>query len=201
MPSSDLDSSPSVDPHSDKYNDPRAKITPRGIWIGIGVLLLGILGAAGSIYQRKTRLEETRKFWGDETVLALQLAERIKMDAICGVEFDTVELTATPGLGHLRHALLDERSYAWDTANKETVMAKCQAGEASCVQLVLTDPTAHRFETIELVVDLENGWVGPSDGSRSVQTTPRVRPALAKFLKTLINVQQKRSDFRGSGAS
>ncbi|QDT12394.1 hypothetical protein [Planctomycetes bacterium K23_9] len=186
------------DAHADKYNDPRAKITRRGVLIGIGVLLFGILGAAGSIYQRKTKLTQTRNFWGDETVLALQLAERIKMTAVKGIEFDPVELTATPGLGHLRHVLLDERSYQWDSTEEQSVMSKLQEPESACVQLILTDPTAHRFETVQLIVDLNDGWVGPSDGSRCVQTTKRVRPALAKFLKTLINVQQKRYDFRQS---
>ena len=116
----------SADSHADKYNDPRAVVTARGIWIGIGVLIFGILGAAGSIYQRKTRLEESRAFWGDDTILALQLAERIRMESVCGVDFKPVELTATPGLGHLRHVLLDDRSYWWESAEQDTVMVHCQ---------------------------------------------------------------------------
>ncbi len=186
------------DVHADKYNDPRAKLTRRGVLMGVGVAVFGLLGAAGSIYQRKTRLKQSRKFWGDQTILALQLAERIRMEAIQGIEFDPVELTATPGLGHLRHVLLDDRSYRWDSVDDRDAKSKCEGEQNACVKLILTDPTAHRFPTIELTVELDDGWVGPFDGSRSVQTTKRVRPALAKFLKTLINVQQKRSDFRQS---
>ncbi len=197
----------SVDLHADKYNDPRAKITARGIWLGVGVLLFGIVGAAGSIYQRKTKLEKSRQFWGDETILALQLAERMRMESVSGKTFDPVELTATPGLGHLRHALLDERSYLWQSADDQPMASCCGSDTAdvqpetkekpkACVRLVLTDPTAHRFEPVRLIVDLDDGWVGPEDDNRRVQTTRRVRPALAKFLSMLINVQQKRYDFR-----
>jgi hypothetical protein len=196
-----------IDPHADKYNDPRAKITARGIWLGVGVLLFGIVGAAGSIYQRKTKLEKSRQFWGDDTILALQLAERMKMESVSGKDFDPVELTATPGLGHLRHALLDERSYLWQSIDDQSMISCCESSRAdvkskpeeeqtSCVRLVLTDPTAHRFEPVRLIVDLNDGWVGHEGDNRRVQTTPRVRPALAKFLSMLINVQQKRYDFR-----
>ena len=182
--------------HADKYNDPRVQITRRGILMGVGVLILGIIGAAGSIYARKTRLEKSREFWGDETILALQLAERIQMVALCGKDFGTVELTATPGLGHLRHALLDERSYQWDSSSTDSVMEMCANESDQCVQLRLTDPTAHRFEIVEINLDLKDGWVGPSDGSRRVRTTKRVRPALGKFLDTMITVQQKSYDNR-----
>ena len=194
---SDLENEPEL-LHADKYNDPRVKITRRGVMMGIGVVLLGIIGSAASIYARKTRLEKSRAFWGDDAITALQLAERIQMDAVCGYDFDTVELTATPGLGHLRHALLDERSYAWESTDSQHGMDMCVDGQDSrCVQLRLTDPTAHRFPPIAITVDIDGGWVGPSNGSKRVQTTPRVRPALGKFLQTLITVQQKRYDFRG----
>lgn len=189
-----------ADPHADKYNDPRAKITSRGIWIGFAVVVFGILGAAGSIYARKTRLEQTTRFWGEETITALQLAERIELRPRGSSDFRPVELTATPGLGHLRRALLDERSFDWETESSDAASDMCQPPKPdeppNCVQLRLTDPTAHRVGTIEIDLDLATGWVGPSDGSRRVQATEWVQPKLRNYFATIINVEQLRYDLR-----
>lgn len=188
-----------VDPHADKYNDPRAKITRRGIWMGVGVFVLGIIGAATSIYARRTRLGETTRFWGQETITALQLAERMQLLPRGSSEFETVELTATPGLGHLRRALLDERHFDWNTETSGGVVEMCSPVESdspTCVQIRLTDPTAHRVGTIEIDLDLAGGWVGPSDGSRRVQATEWVQPKLRNYLSTIMTVEQLRSDVR-----
>ncbi|MGI9471648.1 MAG: hypothetical protein ACR2NZ_08970 [Rubripirellula sp.] len=188
------------DPHADKYNDPRVSITPRGIGICVAVLILGAIGAAGSIYARKTKLEQTTRFWGDETITALQLAERIELLPIGSSDFKDVELTATPGLGHLRRALLDERGFDWTTETEGSAAEMCQPVKEdeppSCVRLRLTDPTAHRVGTIEIDLDLAGGWVGPGDGSRRVRATEWVQPKLRNYFATIINVEQLRYDLR-----
>ncbi len=185
--------------HADKYNDPRAKITNRGIGIGIGVLILAIIGAGVSIYARKTRLTETTRFWGQETITGLQLAERIELVPRDSSDFPTVDLSGTPGLGLLRRLLLDERNYDWTTESDERALVDCEVetpGKPSCVQLRLTDPTANRIGTIEIDIDLKDGWIGPSDGSRRVQASERVRPKFGNYFSTIINVEQKRYDHR-----
>jgi len=196
-------SAPQIDPtadiHADKYNDPRAKITRGGILIGVVIAVLGFVGAAASIYARRTRLEQTTRFWGAETILALQLAERIELLPRGNESFEAVNLAGTPGLGHLRHLLLDERSYDWATESKSNVVECC--GEVGsngpgCIQLRLTDPTANRIGTVLIDLDLQGGWIGPSDGSRRVQTTPWVGPKLRNYFKTIMTVQQKRYDHR-----
>lgn len=191
-----------VDPdeaHADKYNDPRAKVTWRGISLAIAVALLGIVGAAVSIYARRTQLEQTTRFWGQETITALQLAERIKLLPRGGEDFRPVELTGTPGLGHLRHRLLDERNYEWDSETAAAALEHCEGAadkKPRCVQLQLTDPTGQRVGTIEIDIDLSRGWVGPSDGSRRVRVTETSRSKLANFFATTISVEQKRYDLR-----
>jgi hypothetical protein len=185
-----------ADPHADKYNDPRAKVTPRGLLLVALVIVLGIIGAAGSIYARRTRLEKTTEFWGAETITALQLGERIQMLSLAGRQFDPVELTHTPGLGHLRRLLLDERNYDWSSVSGHPVTQHCQGDDPLCVQLKLSDPTAKRFEPIELTIDLQNGWLGNSEGTRCLQIADRKRTALRKFLEQLITVQQQRYDHR-----
>lgn len=187
------------DPHADKYNDPRARITRRGILMGLAVLVLGIIGAAASIYFRRTRLGETTRFWGQETITALQLAERMQLLPLVAGDFEPVELTATPGLGHLRRALLDERNFDWQTEETASVAGDCSKRTTDgppCVQIRLTDPTAHRVGTIEIDIDLAEGWVGPSDGSRRVRATTWVQPKLRNYLATIMTVQQQRYDHR-----
>ena len=197
---SDANAIQNADPHHDKYNDPRAKITKRGVLLGLGVAIFGILGAAGSIYARKTRLELSTKFWGQETITALQLAEKIQLRSNGASDFEPVDLTGTPSLGHLRHALLDERSYDWNTESSGSVTEMCQKpteGQTiTCVRIRLTDPTAQRVGTIDIDLDLVGGWIGPADGSRRVQATEWVRPKLNKYFETIVNVQRLRYDFR-----
>ncbi len=196
---SDPSKNPTADRHTDKYNDPRANLTKRGILIGVIVILFGIVGAAASIYLRRTHLQKTTEFWGEPTILALQLAERIELVARGNETFETVDLAGTPGLGHLRHRLLDDRNYAWDTETAASVAECCGPvvdGRPGCIQLRLTDPTAKRMGTIEIDLDLEGGWVGPSDGSRRVRTTDWVRPKLQNYFKTIRSVQQKSYDHR-----
>jgi hypothetical protein len=196
-------SDPSIDPtsadHSDKYNDPRAKITRRGIGIGVAIAVLGIVGAVASIHARRTRLEQTTRFWGAETITALQLAEQIELVARGKETFETVNLAGTPGLGHLRHLLLDEGSFDWKSETNASVAECC--GEVApdrprCIQLRFTDPTANRIDVVEIDLDLEGGWVGPSDGSQRVRTIDRVRPKLQNYFKTIQSVKQKRYDHR-----
>jgi hypothetical protein len=199
--------------HSDKYNDPRAKVTARGIGIGLAVVMLGLAGSIGSIYARKTRLGESTRFWGEDVITALQLGERIEMLPVGTSTIPAVELTATPGLGHLRRALLDERNYQWETETDRPALEYCGQGSTEppastsestskpkalkqCIRLRLTDPTAHRFDTVEIDIDLNGGWIGPSDGSRRVQATDYVRPKLQNYFGTIVNVEQLRFDMR-----
>jgi hypothetical protein len=185
--------------HADKYSDPRVSITRRGILLGLGVLAFGIAGAALSIYGRRTQLEQSTEFWGQETITALQLAERIELLPRGSTRFDRVELSGTPGLGHLRHLLLDERSYDWLSQQVGSAIQDC--GEApttapTCVQLRLTDPNGKRIGVVEIDMDLRGGWIGPSDGSRRVRTDVRIQPKLANYVATIVSVEQKRYDLR-----
>lgn len=199
-PEAGPDASSSSDLHLDKYSDPRAKITRSGVLLGFGVVILGICGAGLSIYARKTKLEQTTKFWGPETITALQLAEKIELRPIGASNFDPVDLSGTPSLGHLRHALLDDRGFDWNTESSGAAFDMCQKpleeGAISCVRLRLTDPTAKRIGTIDLDLDLVGGWVGPSDGSKRVQATEWVRPKLTNYFQMIVNVERLRYDQR-----
>lgn len=185
--------------HADKYNDPRVKITGRGIAIGVTVAIVAAVAAWGSIQARRTQLGETTRFWGADGITALQLGERIELLSRDASELPPVDLTSTPGLGHLRRALLDERNFDWSTESTESVASQCSTEPTEmpvCIQLRLTDPTGNRFEPVEIDIDLAGGWVGPSDGSKRVQATEWVQPKLRNWFKTIMTVSQKRYDVR-----
>ena len=174
--------------HADKYNDPRAQITARGVWIGVAVALAAIVMAGLSIYLRQTQLEKTTEFWGETTIRALQLADKVHLLPAGDEQFEPVELTAVPGLGHLRRALLDERHYRWETASDRPVAEKCVDEQAFCVRLRLADPRGQRVPVTEIVLELNEGWVGPADGSKRVRVTDRVQPALRHQLSTWMDL-------------
>lgn len=176
--------------HADKRGDPRARITARGIWLGVAVLIGAAIFAGLSIYARRTRLEKTTEFWGESTIKALQLADRVHLLPAGKTSFEPVELTAMPGLGHLRRALLDERHFLWDTVSDQPVSEKCGADGAVCVRLRLADPVGRRVPPTEIMLELSEGWVGPADGTRRVRVNERVQPALHHQLTTLMDVQQ-----------
>lgn len=186
----------SLDPHADKYNDPRVKITRRGVMLGVLVTLLGIVGAAASIYARKTRLEKTTKFWGEEIITAFQLGEKIFLRPLAGRDFKEVDLTRAPGIGHLRRLLLDERNYDWTTVAEKPISEACSGSEPYCVQLKFTDPTGHRFQDVHVNVDLKGGWLGSTDADDSVRISERKQNALKKFLEQLVNFQEQRAGYR-----
>lgn len=175
--------------------------------MGVAVVVVAVIAAGLSIYARKTPLVETTKFWGIETITALQLAERIELLPRGTDDFPRVELTTTPGLGHLRRALLDERNYDWDTIEPKSVASALVTGKESpnesdpkaapsSIQLRLTDPTGHRVGTIEIDIDLDGGWVGPSNGQQRVRINDYVQPKLKNYFKTVVNFKQRRYDDR-----
>ena len=213
-----------VDPHPDKFNDPRVRVSRKGVLFAVVVILFGIGGAALSIWARKTRLEQSTAFWGPETIQAFQLAAEVELipsastsladtsDAATStdqaspadegpdvesraVEPEPVRLTGMPGLGHLRHVLLDDRSYAWDSVAEHPVKAP-EERDGTTMMLRFSDPEAQRFPTANVLVDLEDGWVGPSGEPHRVRLNERFRKALPNFLRRVANYEPLRVDMR-----
>ncbi|EMI40966.1 hypothetical protein [Rhodopirellula sp. SWK7] len=185
------------DLHADKYNDPRAHFGWKAWASMFAIIIGGAVFALSSIYVRRTRLEETTRFWGPETITAIQLGDHVMLLPREGSDFDPVELTAFPGLGHLRRALLDERHYEWSTQSEAGVDDFCaDIDDAQCVRLEFSDPSLQRFETAQVDIELNHGVVGPADQSRRVEVNERVRPALKHQIGLLMRVKQKRYDRR-----
>lgn len=168
----------------------------------IGVLIFAVVMAGASVYLRRTRLEKTRAFWGPETIRALQSGETLRMvlpvdsplleagssggEERRGDEIVT-DLSGTPGLGHFRHALLDERHYDWAT-EQPVGIDDLEVEVPEYVTIEVDQPPADIVAS-QLRLELSEGWVGPTEGQRSVRLTDRVRTAVRHFLVTLQDIQ------------
>ncbi|MDV6032905.1 MAG: hypothetical protein F9B45_23035 [Phycisphaera sp. RhM] len=185
------------DRHADKFNDPRAAFTRRGILLGVAVVLFGIGGAALSIWARRTRLEQSTQFWGPEVIEAFQLAAEIHLISQPdqpASETQPLRLTGMPGLGHLRHLLLDDRSYVWDSVREAPIRSRLN--ESSCMTLWFSDPEAKRFPDAKVIIDLDQGWIGKQDGNQQVRLAERFRNALPAFLKRIADFEPLRVEMR-----
>lgn len=180
----------------------------RWLLIAVGLTLLGVIGAFASVVLRRTRVDQTTRFWGPQVVRALQSSDEFRLRVPPGgsLEWKTestdgmVDLSDTPGIAHLRHALLDERHYRWETSREvsiETVITEIPEAEWVTIELrgspagAVSEPP---IEPVALKLELSRGWVGVSDGGRSVQMTDRVRSAVRHNLLMFSNVRSKRAD-------
>ena len=191
-----------MDGHADKYNDPRVTISRRGILLGVAVVCFGVAGSALSIWMRKTSLTQTRAFWGADVITALQLAEEVELLRLAGGpdsgEIEPVRLSGMPGLGHLRHTFLDDRSYDWDSVR---ALADEQSGESETIVIRLTDPTAGRFPETRLAIQLESGWVTVEGTDQEVRLNDRFRNAVPTYLRRVANYEPMRSEVRARKAA
>ena len=178
---------------------PQIPITRRAIWGGVAILLLAVVVAFASIYARRTRLEKTTEFWGSDTIRALQHSPQVHLTKRGQEPFSSpavVDLTGTPGLGHLRRALLDERHYDWTTRTNHSVES-LDGADSEFAALEFSDPRGY-FPTATIHLELTAGWAGLADRADRVQFTDRVRPAVRHFLNTISNAQQAHYDQRQS---
>lgn len=205
---------------ADWVDHPKVPITRRAILIGIGLLVLGIVGAVTSIWARRTQVEKTTAFFGIETIRALQYAPGVMLrleaeaadlpstpaESVSGqpatslpsatpaAAFKEIELSGTPGLGHLRHALLDERHYDWTTRNDRSIDS-LRSPQTRMATLTFSDPQGI-IAPATIHLELTEGWVGTPLGDRSVRLIPRVQPAIRHFLVVISNAQKTYYDRR-----
>jgi len=179
-------------------------------WLLIVVVLttIGIIGAAASVVLRRTQLGRTTEFWGPDVIRTLQLSDefRLTIPAAGPLEWKTesadgsVDLSDTPGIAHLRHALLDERHYRWETVREEPmeqVIAELPKAKWVTLELRGTPPELRGeppLQPVEFQVELTEGWIGRRGEPRAVQMIERVRSAVRHNLLIFSNVTSQRAD-------
>lgn len=178
---------------------PKIPITRRAVLGGVAIVILGVVGAVASIYARRTQLAKTTEFLGADAILAIQILPRVTLQLeplgqTDGVEAKTIDLTGTPGLGHLRHALLDERHYDWQTRTDSSVQS-LRSTETRFATLTFSDPR-EKFVASTLQLELVQGWVSRSGTNDRVRLIERAQPAVRHFLTVISNAKQAHYDNR-----
>jgi len=180
---------------------PKIPITRRAVWMGVVIAILGVVGAFASIYARRTQLEKTTEFLGADAILAIQILPQVSLqledignDGLVAAK--RIDLTGTPGLGHLRHALLDERHYDWATKTTGSIESLRTATSRMAI-LTFSDPR-NQYPSASIHVELIDGWVGLLGGEQRVQLITRAQPAVRHFLTVISNAKQAHYDNRPS---
>jgi hypothetical protein len=178
---------------------PRTPITRRAVLLGVGVCILGVVGAIASIYARRTQLEKTTAFLGSDAIQAIQILPRVTLQLepvgqVDDAEAKTIDLSGTPGLGHLRHALLDQRHYDWQSRSDSSVQS-LRSSETRIATLTFSDPKEN-FAPATLELELNGGWVSPAGEKQRVQLIERAQPAVRHFLTVISNAKQAHYDNR-----
>lgn len=203
--SSDL---PAVATAEHDANPPRMGSARKiAFWLTVatGLLLIGVGGALLSVKLRRTQIQQTENFFGADAVLALQRsgsfllrvdppqasdqpmaedsAERPPRSAF-------VELADIPGVGHVRHALLDQRHYDWTEIREQSIEPSLRSEQSQAATIVLSDfGKQDEDSSITFHLELETGWVSLDGQQRSVRFTPRVGRAIQKQLITMSKVR------------
>jgi len=197
-PTSTNSSSPTPLPQG-WVDHPKIPITRRAIWIGVVIAILGVVGALASIYARRTQLEKTTNFLGADAILAIQILPQVTLQLEDigndgNVAAKRIDLTGTPGMGHLRHALLDERHYDWTTQTPESIESLRTTTSRMAI-LTFSDPR-NQYPSASIHVELIEGWVGLLGGEERVQLITRAQPAVRHFLTVISNAKQAHYDNR-----
>ncbi|QEG42427.1 hypothetical protein [Roseimaritima ulvae] len=180
-----------------------------GWWVlfALGLLAIGVIGAVLGVKMRRTQTAQTSLFFGPQTISALQSSTSLRLhlddgESSASAASQPVDLSDIPGVGHLRHALLDERHYDWTTQQGEDidslVIAASQpdgsAGEWCTIELEGTPPGHAPIEPTQIRVELTEGWVGIPGGNGRVRLRERVAKALRSQVKMISNVDTARAD-------
>ncbi|XZE51771.1 hypothetical protein SH139x_003436 [Planctomycetaceae bacterium SH139] len=174
---------------------PRA-FSLRGVLIGLAIALFAVVMTAASVYIRRPQVEKTKQFLGAEAVQAVQLGTKFEI-GLCveGTPVDPADvawtdLSGSPGLGLFRKALVSEGHFRWDLQESESLRSlKLTDPRYAIVKIsgeIPDSPTsvAAPLEPVEILLELNSGWMGPLTGAGAVPFTDRVRPAIRNFIDT-----------------
>lgn len=174
---------------------PRA-FSLRGVLIGLAITFAAVVMTAASVYIRRPQVEKTRQFIGAEAVQAVQLGTKFEI-GLCAedtpfTDEDVVwtDLSGSPGLGLFRKALVSDGHFRWELQKQQSLQSlELNDPRYAIVKIsgeIPDSPTsvAAPLEPVEILLELNAGWMGPLTGTGAVPFTDRVRPAIRNFIDT-----------------
>ncbi len=199
---------PAVATAESDTNPPRTGSARKiAFWLTVatGLLLIGVGGALLSVKLRRTQTQQTASFFGADAILALQRSGSFLLrvdppqassqpmtEGSAGEPQrpSFVELADIPGVGHVRHALLDQRHYDWTEIREQPIVPSSRSEQSQAATIVLSDfGKQDEDSSITFHLELDTGWVSLDGHQRSVRFTPRVGRAIQKQLITMSKVR------------
>jgi hypothetical protein len=177
-----------------KWPQPPRLWTRRNLAIASTVMVLSGLLAVLAIYLRRTRTEETSARWGAASVVAMQAAPQLwiawlddrKPDlGMTAADCGPMDVSSVPNLGHLRHALADDRSYDWSAG----AASQDDLQRTDKPEWILIDLRGEPLPPVTARLELTSGRVQLGDSGQYWRLTDRVQPAVAAFLRQLRKVR------------
>jgi hypothetical protein len=178
------------------FPPPPPALTKRGVWIGIGITLIAIVLAIASVQLRRTRKERTTAFFGQDTILAIESGRQVQLARIRNELASLpptegiVELTDLPGLGHFRHALLDDRHYQDTPA--DTTHEQRMTSVDDWFWLRISHPIPGN-PARELLLNISAGEIAVPGRSEKLRFTRRVRAGMENFVRTVYQLNPRGS--------
>ncbi len=141
----------------------------------LGVLVIGLAAAAASWWFRYSATHRAAQFWGPQAATLIRDAPHVTLRSD-STDDDALDISAAPGLTHLRTALLEDGSYDWTATtapdtdwSNSFVFAAADGAEPRAVVLFSPD-----------FAWAANGSSG-SPAKHTVATTSTVAAGLKKF--------------------
>ena len=129
-----------------------------------------------ALWQRSQHTARIRQFWGGQGAHLIQYAPQVQLQS--GADrIDWLELSAAPGLIHLRATLVDDRYYVWPS--RAASAEELAAAGAAYHTLRFSD----RASFVDATINTETGAVINRVNGRAAQLIPSSRQAVAAYLQ------------------
>jgi len=162
----------------------------------LAIALFAVVVTAASVYIRRPQVEKMRQFLGAGAVQALQLGTQFEIGLyvegtpVAAGDVDWTDLSGSPGLGLFRKALVSDGHFRWELQEQESLQSLELTNPRYAIVKISGEipdsPTsvAAPLEPVQILLELNSGWMGPLKGTGAVPFTDRVRPAIRNFIDT-----------------
>lgn len=186
-------------PPASQTSPERAAGTPRGTWLVVGLLLLGVAAAFTGVWFQRHQTRRCLEFYGPAAARRISAAPMVELLLVQPgtgpgrlASHTRIDVSKAPGLVHLRRGLVEDANFGWPvTGGAAPIQLPLDAWDAA---LVFTEPAGSQSATrsgdqgcTTLVVGFD-----PSGGGLAVVGQPgriglgRIGPGLEKWIRSTL---------------